>query len=349
MDFTTVNRLDTSTLYKLEAKAIDNITKFSPLLWAILGKQKNWRGTAGKFPIQYQQTDNGTFFTGMEQFNTNLVSDFVNLTFSPVGVEEPIVVSGIEQSINATLPTVSLLRRSMERSANAMITKLGKAFYTLQSGKAPNSILDISDDGSNVATFGGLSRTTYPAIQGHLTTGLGALTTSAMGTMYDSCSNGPNHPDLIICDKTTWKYYEALVPARQIVNSIKDMRGYSKWTINGVQEAGSLHSGVGFDSLDFRGTPIVADELAPAGTMFFLNTNYINWYGLPPVSEGYTPFKFVDGAIEDVYDKAPKTFGWGFSGMHQAYNQFGSAGHILLLGNLVGIPDFNGRIEGITS
>ena len=350
MDFSTVNRVTTSTLYSLAGKTVDTVTKFSPLMWALLGKQKDWAGYNGKFPIQYQVTDNGTWFNGLEKFNTALTDDFVNLTFSPTGVEEPIVISGIEASINASMPKVNLVKRAFERSANAMITKVANAFYTLQSGKTFWSVLDVTDDGTNTPSWGGLARSTYTTLKGNLTTGVGNLTLAVMGTMYDSCSNGPDHPDLIIAPKAVWRYYESLItPTRQVVSQLISVKGYDKWTINGVVPATSLHGSQGFNSLDFRGVPVVSDELAPSGTMIFLNTKYVNFYGLKPVLEGYKPFKFVEGSIEDPYDQVPKTIGWGFSGLKVPQDQFGEVGHIILLGNLVSTnPARTGRLEGIT-
>ena len=351
MSYENNTNINTSTLYHLVGKTVDTVTNYSPLLLKILGNQKQWKGYQMKFPIQYQATDTGTWFTGLERFNTTKVNDFVNMVFSPTGREEAVTLSGIEMDLNNSNKVIDLAARETEKTANKMADVIADSFYTYQTGNAFLSVLDIVDDGSNTANYGGLSRSTYTGIQGNYTASVGTLTLTVMGTMFNDCTHGNESPDLIITPKAVWNYYESLLtPTVQTTVSASDLKGYAQMTRTGITAAGTgLKGQQGFNAIFYRGVPVVADEKAPAGDMLFLNTKHINFYGLPATLPGYKPFKFASDTIDDVYDQAPKTFGWSFSGFDTPIDQYGEVGHIILVGNLIGDdPRKSGILTGIT-
>lgn len=205
--------------------------------------------------------------------------------------------------------------------------------------------------GTNVSSYGGLSRSTYTGIQGNYTDVSGNLTLSVMGTMFNSCTHGNEMPDLIICPPAVWNYYESLLtPTVQTSVSAVDLKGYAQMTRTGIVAPGAgLKGQQGFNAIFYRGVPVVADEKAPSGDMYFLNTKHLTFYGLPSTLPGYKPFRFTSDNIEDVYDQAPKTFGWSFSGFQVPIDQYGQVGHIILIGNLISdSPRHLGRLTNIT-
>jgi len=42
-----------------------------------------------------------------------------------------------------------------------------------------------------------------------------------------------------------------------------------------------MRSGTGFVGLDFKGIPVLKDEKATSGVLFFLNENFLDFYALP--------------------------------------------------------------------
>lgn len=351
MDFSAKSDINTSTLYSIVGKIIDVVTDYSPLTMFLLGHQKKWSGMDKRFPIKYQKSTNGMNFVGLEKFDTSVTTNRTYMKFNPVGKEQPVVVPGLEQDINASKPVIDLLKSKAEEAAIDAADDIAEQFYTLQTGNNFLSVLDVADDGSNAATYGGLSRATYPGIQGNYTSGVGTLTRAIMATMYSACEHGKESPDLIITDKTTWNYVESLLtPSIRVSVSKVALEGYPQWTRNGiVASKAGLAGETGFNAIYFRGTPVVADEKAPAGTMLFLNTKHIAFYGLPTTVEGYQPFTWTSETIDGVYSQVPKTFGWSFSGFKVPIDQYGVAGHILLNGNLIADnPRLFGQLTGIT-
>ena len=351
-DFSTYSDINTSTQYAIVGKIIDVITDYSPLTMHLLGNQKKWDGMDKRFPIKYQKSTNGMNFVGLEQFNTNVTTNRTYMKFNPVGKEQPVVVPGLEQDLNATKPVINLLKSKAEEAAIDAADDIATQIYTLQTGNNFLSVLDVADDGTNASTYGNLSRSTYTGIQGNYTASVGTLTRATMSTMFNSCEHGKESPNLIIVPKAVWNYVETLLtPTVQTSITNVSLNGYSQWTRNGiVPSAAGLKGETGFNAIFFRGVPVVADEKAPAGTMLFLNMNHIAFYGLPTTVEGYKPFSWGSDTIEDVYDAdLPKVHGWSFSGFKVPIDQYGVAGHVLLNGNLIADnPRLFGQLTGIT-
>lgn len=351
MDFTTKSDVNTSTLYSIVGKIIDVVTDYSPLTIFLLTNQKKWEGMDTRFPVKYQKSTNGMNFVGLEKFNTNVTTNRTYMKFDPVGKEQPVVVPGLEQDLNASKPVINLIKSKAEEAAIDAADDIATQLYTLQTGNNFLSVLDVADDGTNAATYGNLSRSTYTGIQGNYTASVGTLTRATMATMFTSCTHGKDSPDLIIATKTVWDYVESLLtPSIQTSITKVALEGYSQWTRSGiVPSRAGLRGETGFNAIFFRGAPVVADEKAPAGTMLFLNTKHIAFYGLPTTVEGYRPFTWTSDTIDGVYTQAPKTFGWSFSGFKTPIDQYGTVGHILLNGNFIADnPRLFGQLTGIT-
>ena len=100
-------------------------------------------------------------------------------------------------------------------------------------------------------------------------------------------------------------------------------------------------------AISFRGIPHIADEKSTSQTLWAVNENYLEWYGLKDrdlksISLGKT--------IEGVYSEVPsEDTGFQWSGWLTPTNQYSQIAHIYLLGNLVTFqPRRHGRLTGIT-
>lgn len=91
---------------------------------------------------------------------------------------------------------------------------------------------------------------------------------------------------------------------------------------------------LGFRALYWEGVPLVADEHAPTGYMFMLNTKDIAFYGVQTTDPDYKTVKFSSNTLDSVYN-APVTTGFSFSGFNKPIDQYGKVGHIILVGNLI--------------
>tara|TARA_Y100001973_G_scaffold31009_1_gene46811 strand:+ start:1948 stop:3096 length:1149 start_codon:yes stop_codon:yes gene_type:complete len=81
----------------------------------------------------------------------------------------------------------------------------------------------------------------------------------AMTRMYGACSIDNDQPDLIVTTQTIYDAYES------------SLQGNKRF------EGDSSLGDAGFQSLRFKGASVVVDSHCPAGHMYFLNTNYLDF------------------------------------------------------------------------
>ena len=273
-DFSANTDVNTSTMEYLVANTVDTILNFSPATLFFLGRQKRWKGSQMRFPIKYAANSQGTSFTGLEKFSTEKSDNFINGVFNPTGREMPTVISQMEVDVNATQKVVDLVARQMASDAQDMASDIATQFYTLQTGKAFLSLVDICDDGNlGATTWGSLARSTYTGTKGNLTESIGALTLAAMRTSYNQSVHGSDKPTLIFGDKDSWAYYEKLLTPtlnNQIGNQA--LAGYAQFTgrnANGLANitapGTNLIGAQGFNAIYYSGVPFIADEVCPSG------------------------------------------------------------------------------------
>jgi hypothetical protein len=349
-------QVNTSTLEYLVASTVDTVISYSPATLFFLGNQKPWKGSQMRFPIKYQANSQGMWFTGLEKFSTTSSTNFINMTFNPTGREINSVISQIEVDLNDTSKVIDLMARRLSSDAQDMAADIASSFYTVQAGNAFLSLIDACDDTSlGASTYGGLARTTY-GLNGNYTGSITNLTLAQMRTSFYGATHGADSPNLILCTKAVWSYYEKLLtPTLQ--NSIMStaMAGYPKFTgasaggLPNITAPGTNISGTqGFNAIYFSGVPVIADENAPTGYMFMLNTRNIAFYGLKTTDPDYKTVTFTGGGLQSPYS-IPVTTGFSFSGYNKPVDQYGKVGHIILIGNLIcNQPRNQAMLAGIT-
>ena len=122
--------------------------------------------------------------------------------------------------------------------------------------------------------------------------------------------------------------------------------------LNRVTAPGEALGGdIGFDSIFYRGKPVVADEKCTSGYVYFLNENYLEWYGLPSNKMGYKPINIsAPSTVESPsYFDAPSTYGFFWTGFKQPTNQDAEIGQLILYGNLCNkSPRMHSVLQGVS-
>ena len=331
-------------------KVVDEVLNSNVLALRVLGNGKSWNGESLKFPIKYQKGTSGGSFSGLDTFSTAKVNTRQLLSFDPRGYYQSVVLSGMEVDVNATPAGVlNLVKVEMESAQQDMIDSIGTLFYGDGTGNSNKDFLGLDaivDDSTSVTTYGGLSRSTYTVLKATRTASGGTLTTDLMGALYDNCVRGSKKPTLIVTTEAVWTIYEALL--QPTVQANYNASGYAQVTRTGIaQNKGALQGEIGFDALFYRGVPLVRDEKCTSQTMFMLNEEYLTWYGLK--SHKFAPITLASSTIDGVYEDAPKSTGFSWSGLKAPTNQYSEIGQIILEGNLVSpAPRYMGRLTGIT-
>lgn len=349
----TGNRIVTTTRQKLMPFVVDTILNSNVFASRVLTKAKKWSGNQMLFPIKYQKNNTFTSFAGFDTFSTSAVDTRVNLTYNPSFAQITVSLPLDELSVNATEERVlDLMAVEVKSSAQDMADSVGTMLYGNGTGNAGKDSLGLGaivDDGTNVATIGGLSRSTYTTLQSTVTASGGTLTLAKMSTLYNNITSGSQKPTLGITTEAIFALYESLLqPQERIAKDVSMMKSEGNMGKEGTGYIG----GTGFTGLFFKGFPILADEKASSYSgsstpLLFLNENFIDWYALPFFETEPVQYKNVDIKGNDYSQVMGLGFSW--SGWIKPANQAALIGHIYLGGNLLtDNPKRQGVLTGIT-
>lgn len=345
------NRVTTTTQDKIIPKVVDTVLNSNVFATRILNKAEKWSGEKVKYPIKHAKNATGSSFSGFDTFSTNATNNRVNLEYEPKFYKISVALPLTELSVNATEDKViDLAKIECASAAQDMADDIGTLFYSDGTGNSSKDFLGLGaivDDGNTIATIGGQARATYSTLASTVTASGGSLSLAKMSTLYNNVSSGSQTPTVGVCSETVFGLYEQLLQPQERIAKTVDMvktRG-----AKGLNSGSGLVGGTGFTGLYYKGFPILADEKATSGVLFFLNENFIHWVALPVF--GTQPAKYKATDIEgNDYGAEVTGLGFSWSDWIRPTNAATLVSHIYLGGELTtDNPKRQGKLTGITS
>lgn len=359
MDYT---QIITTTAQRVAPFVVDAVHGSSVLVARALANPKSWKmGQYEQNPIQVAESTTGGSFVGLGSFDTSDVSTDVNLQFLSKGYYQNITLPTALISLNQTeAGIIDLVKRKMEVAKNAMQSQLGSILYGLGSGDAIEGLQLQTDAGTYSSTYGGQSRTTYGSyINGQVTAASsGLISFQTLAAQIDLCSAASASQEstsLILTTKTVWGLIETILEAKNRGNyDTAGSQGYNKvspYTAMGTAvRPGDLPTGMaGFDSIYFRGIPVVKDDKCPTGLVYTLNEKYMKFVSLSLV--GLKPITMGQSVTKGVYDdNNVKSTAFQITDERMPTNQLGTVQQIVVYGNFINYnPKRSGVITGVTT
>lgn len=316
----------------------------------ILENTKKWKGSQMLFPIKYQKGVASVPFNGFDVLPINQIPTTVQMFFYPTFVATNVALAGSDLSVNkaegnGSLKTLDLMAVTMESRAQDAADDIGNYFQgdgTAGDGKAPMGLAGIVDNGSDLSSYGSLSRATYQGLNAVVTASGGTISLLKTRTLWNGISDGPVRPDMILTDYTTWGYFEQLLSPFQR-NTISSFEA-------SAMSKPMTASASGYTDLVWDGMKIYRDKKVLAGNFYMLNTEYLKFYGLN-WWEGMRispKAKDIEGNVYEDSMYAPgNAFTW--TGWIRPYNMGTINGFIILGGQLICTnPWRNGVLTGVT-
>lgn len=336
--------ITTTTNQYLAPAWVDQVLRDNFFFGKILENTKKWNGSQMLFPIKYQKGVASVAFNGFDLLPITQQPVSVNMVFYPTFVATNVALAGSDLSINKTqMQTLNLMTTMMESRSQDQADDIGNFFQSDGSaygGKAPAGLLNIVDNGTVAASYGGLSRATYTGLNATVTASGGTISLLKVRQLWNSISDGPVRPRCIFTDYTTWAYFEQLLTPFQRNNlsigrtSVKDQ---------GVSVSG-------YADLAWDGMEIYRDKKVTTGYFYMLNTDYLKFYGLNwwEGTKVSPKAKNIDGNVYSEQEYAPgNAFTW--TGWIRAYNMGAINGFMILGGQLLCTDPFrNGVLTGVT-
>lgn len=330
-------------------KLVDTILNSNVFATRVLSKASKWTGERMKFPVKHAKNATGTSFAGFDSFSTAATDNRVNLDFVPKFYQMTVALPLDELSANATEERVlNLAQIETASTAQDMADDIGTIFYGSGTGNGSKDFLGLEaivDDGTNAATYGSLARSTYTTLKSTVTASSGTLSLSKMSTLYNAVTSGSQKPTLGLCTEAIFSLYEQLLqPQERIAKDVSTMKSSGNMGKAGTGMVG----GTGFTGLFFKGFPILADEKATSGVLYFVNEEFIDWYALPVAMT--SPIKFRSQDIEGNDYSNVEGLGFSWSDWIKPTNSASIVGHVYLGGELISQnPKRHGKLTGITS
>lgn len=337
MSVTLGNFVTTSTRQRFFNKAVDNVFEGNVLFNKLRSTARPWGGGRQVAqPLIVTDRTQATSFSSFDTLPTAQEDTRQMATADPAEyVSSPLTFSGIQLAVNkGPEAIINLVASEFSDVARNLSEKIGADLYldgTGNASKAINGLVYHVDDGTNVATFEGLSRSTYTNLNSTLSAQSGALGFTNLATDTDAATRGTQMPTAIFTTPAIFSIIERLVTPTLYLN-YNGPRGSGNAT--GQLAGGGNNLNYGATSISWRGIPIYADEKCTAGNIFTLNLNHLFLYELD----------YSSTTVETSKE------GFAFTGFKKSQNQNAVVGNLLWAGQLWGdSPRMHARRTGVTS
>lgn len=331
-------RVQTTVQTNFLPYVVDTVLNSNVLAQRMMRAAKPWSGRKIEAPIKYAKNTTGTSFSGFDTFSTAATNNRVKMEFNPAFYQITCALPLDELSVASTDDAIiNLMQLTIQSDTEDMADDLGTIFYADGTGngsKDPLGLAALVDDGSSVATIGGLSRSTYTTLQSTVTASGGTISLAKVDTLWAAVTSGAQKPTAIYTTESVFNFYGQLLRPQERINK----------TETGTMKG--LKGGTGFSALDYMGVPVLMDEKCTSGAFFMLNENYLNWYAL--TVQGSKPIAYKSQIEGNDYE-APIGLGFSWSDWIKPANSASVVGHVYVGGQFVTTnPKRHGKLTGIT-
>lgn len=249
------------------------IYKQNPLLALLLRNAIRASGGVSPYtqPVQTGQYVTSSWMGPAGQFNLPVdVAATVNAEFNLCALATPVSSLGLEQLVTQdAIAVASRLMLKLNDLKNSALEALATSLFTTSGANVLQmfGLLDAYDDGTTVATYGGLSRNTYPAWAGLKVPAAGAILTRAafIPNLLRAVKNsGGEALDFIVMSIEDWT---------TLMTDFMSVERYNNDPTSRWGKDDPVNSG--FRGLLLGDTPIFFDLNCPAGTAIGFNSKYI--------------------------------------------------------------------------
>ena len=255
-------------------KLVVQLYNSTPLLAALIANSQQASGGVSSVtvPVQGAQFVNAQWSDYSGSFaQPSVQQGAFNAEYNLKLMITPVPFLGMEGVAQQDAAIIPLVEARMNDATNVMMDAMATALYnnytnTQQFIGLPGAI----DDGTNLTTYGNINRNTYTWWKSKVYNAGNVNPTRQNVLQYISgtVKNGAEVPSFGVCGFGTWTLLaQDFVGQEQYV--ITPGSGFDSDS-NGPQAA--------FRALMVAGVPIYPDPYCPEGTVYFVNTNYLNLY-----------------------------------------------------------------------
>lgn len=270
MAFPNVSDIIATTIESRTRKIADNVTKNNALLMRLSqrGRMKSFSGGRLIYEeLSFAENGNAGWYSGYDLLPVAAQDVLSAAQYDIKQAACPVVVSGLEMLQNAgPEQMIDLIAARIDVAEATMRNLVCGGLYSDGTGAGGKEITGLNAAvplDPTTGTYGAIDRATWTFWRSKIVNVSGTTAIQAnFNTLWSNLIRGADRPDLIVVDNVVWSAYVASLQAQQRFTQA---------------ETGNL----GFPTIKYMDADVVLDGgiggFCPAGTGFFLNTDYIKF------------------------------------------------------------------------
>jgi len=248
-------------------KVFDQIFNANPVFFLLDSKGVKERGGRKiKVPVRYAMTGATGSYRGFDLLSTTKNEKFADPELDWKQAYSMVIISGLEEIINdGAQAVVDLLTQETETAKLSLQEELGSALYGDGTGNDSKDIDGFKaaiDDGTNVATYGGITRsasvhTWWRSI--YTSWAATPVSLKAWQAAFGTVTDGGQAPTHVFTSQDIYdKNYEIVIPSQRL------------------QDDGLANAG--FENIKINGKTFVVDSHCAATDAWVVNINFLSLY-----------------------------------------------------------------------
>lgn len=256
-----IGELAASTMEFYHKSMVDNIFKKHALLDHLKqggGVKKYPGGTKIRVPLMYSSNSTVMTFGGADTLDLTYQNTLDAAEYDYEMYNASIVFTLEDELKNSGEPQVmSLIEAKIKQAEMSMSERLNQDLFN--GTAAQGEVIGLDTMISTSTEIGGISGTTYDWWRGNVDATGETLSVADMRTIKNSSNlgNGGSNVSIIVTTQTLYEKYNSLLTATYSMSPSSS-------------ESKRLGDG-GFATVEFEGVPVVFDESATSGSMYFVN------------------------------------------------------------------------------
>lgn len=260
-----VGALLSTTLKLYRDTLVDNIFASNALFFSLKQKGAVKEESGGERiiePLMYGKNTTAGSYSGYDLLDTTPQAGIDSAEFNWKQYSVSITISGEEERKNAgnKAKIIDLLDAKTEQARMSLVEALDTGIFSDGTGNSSKDITGLRAMVVASGTYGGINGTTYTWWRAYVENAAEAIALDDMRIAYNTTSvGGKDHADLLVTTQDIFQDYEGLFTA----------------TITMLSDSSKKLADGGYQTLEFKGQPIVWDEGCPTGYMYFLNLKHM--------------------------------------------------------------------------
>lgn len=267
-----LSEIATTTLERRSKKIRDNVSNNNALLYKLQEKAEQ-PVSGGRLiyeELSFQENSNGQWYSGYDTLSVSAVDVLTAAEFNWKQYAVAVTMSGLEELQNSgEEEVINLLAARIKVAEDTMANAIEDGLYSDGTGSGGKIITGLDaavPQDPTTGTYGGINRAMYTFWRSQLydpgSTPTSTTIQGYMNTLWASCVQGKNSPNLIMAGGTIWQTFLASLQTNQ------------RFTDPKMAQAG-------FQNIMYMTAPVVLSGgiggQATATDMYFLNTNFLHW------------------------------------------------------------------------